>query len=61
LSATNIERLTAVWEEEYRQFRKRRLEGGDYVYVWADWQKELIAVEDGCPRVRRVGRRCCGI
>jgi hypothetical protein len=29
-------RLTAVWEEKYRQFCKRSLEGGDNVYVWAD-------------------------
>jgi len=28
LSATNIARLTAVWEDEYRQFRKRRLTAG---------------------------------
>ncbi len=36
LSATNITRLTAVWEAEYRQFRKRRMDKCDYVYVWAD-------------------------
>ncbi len=35
LSATNIARLT-VWEAEYRQFRQRRLDQCDYVYVWAD-------------------------
>ena len=36
LSSTNIARLTAVWEEEYRAFRKRTLADRDYVYVWAD-------------------------
>jgi putative transposase len=35
LSATNIARLMAVWEAEYRQFRQRRLDTCDYVYVWA--------------------------
>jgi putative transposase len=33
LSATNIARLTGVWEEEYRQFRKRSLKDSDYVYA----------------------------
>ena len=32
LSATNIARLTAVWEDEYRQFRQRDLADRDYVY-----------------------------
>jgi transposase-like protein len=36
LSATNISRLTAVWEDEYRRFSKRNLADRDYVYVWAD-------------------------
>jgi transposase-like protein len=36
LSATNISRLTAVWEDEYRQFSKRNLADRDYVYIWAD-------------------------
>src|SRR5512139_3426382 len=36
LSATNISRLTAVWEKEYEQFRHRSLTDRDYVYVWAD-------------------------
>ena len=36
LSATNIARLTAVWEDEYRQFRQRDLADRDYVYVWVD-------------------------
>jgi putative transposase len=33
LSATNIARLTAVWDEEYQQFRKRSLRGVDYLCV----------------------------
>jgi len=36
LSATNISRLTAVWEDEYRRFSKCNLADRDYVYVWAD-------------------------
>ena len=36
LSATNISRLTAVWEDEYRRFSKRSLADRDFVYVWAD-------------------------
>jgi len=36
LSSTNIARLTAVWEDEYRSFCKRKLADRDYVYVWAD-------------------------
>ncbi len=36
LSATNISRLTAVWEEDYRRFSRRSLRDRDYVYVWAD-------------------------
>lgn len=46
LSATNIARLTAVWEQEYRQFRCRNLEGRDYVYVWADGVHFNVRLED---------------
>jgi putative transposase len=35
-SATTITRLLKVWQEEYRAWRKRSLEGTEYVYVWAD-------------------------
>jgi putative transposase len=34
LSATNIARLTAEWESEYRTFQQRSLADRDYVYVW---------------------------
>ena len=46
LSATNISRLTAVWEQEYRQFHKRSLAGRDYVYVWADGVHFNVRLED---------------
>jgi putative transposase len=46
LSATNSARLTAVWETEYRQFRKRSLEGCDYVYVWAAGIHFTVRLED---------------
>jgi len=36
LSATNISRLTAVWEDDYRRFNRRNFGDRDYVYVWAD-------------------------
>ena len=46
LSATNIARLTAVWEAEYRQFRQRDLAACDYVYVWVDGIHFNIRLED---------------
>ena len=46
LSATNIARLTAVWEEDYRQFRRRDLADRDYVHVWADGIHFNIRLED---------------
>jgi len=33
LSATTIVRLKSVWEQEYRQWSARSLEGKEYVYV----------------------------
>jgi transposase-like protein len=35
-SATTITRLLKVWQEEYQIWRKRSLQGRDYVYIWAD-------------------------
>jgi putative transposase len=35
-SATTISRLLKVWQEDYAVWRKRSLEGKDYVYIWAD-------------------------
>ena len=46
LSATNIARLTAAWDEEYRQFRQRDLADRDYVYVWVDGIHFNICLED---------------
>jgi putative transposase len=46
LSATNITRLTAVWETEYRQFRKRNMDKCNYVYVWADGIHFNVRLED---------------
>ena len=36
LSASSINRLTKVWQEEYQIWRKRSLSDEDYVYIWAD-------------------------
>jgi transposase-like protein len=46
LSATNITRLTEEWEDEYRQFQKRRFDGRDYVYIWADGVHFNVRLED---------------
>ena len=46
LSATNIARLTAVWEEDYRRFRQRDLADRDYVYIWVDGIHFNIRLED---------------
>ena len=36
LSATTINRLMKVWEEEYDAWNRRDLSGKEYVYIWAD-------------------------
>jgi putative transposase len=46
LSPTNITRLTAGWEHEYRAFRHRDLSGREYVYVWVDGVHFNIRLED---------------
>ena len=46
LSPTNITRLTACWEKEYRAFRQRDLAGREYVYVWVDGVHFNIRLED---------------
>ncbi len=46
LSATNIARLTAEWEAEYRAFQKRSLADRDYVYVWVDGIHFNVRLED---------------
>jgi putative transposase len=35
-SATTITRLLKTWQDDYQAWRKRSLEGQEYVYVWAD-------------------------
>lgn len=35
-SPATITRLSSVWQEEYEGWRKRSLQGKEYVYVWAD-------------------------
>jgi putative transposase len=46
LSPTNITRLTAAWEKEYQEFRRRDLAGREYVYVWVDGVHFNIRLED---------------
>jgi len=46
LSATNIVRLTAEWDEEYQLFRKTSLAEKDYVYVWVDGIHFNVRLED---------------
>lgn len=36
LSETNIVRLKACWEEEYKKWNTRDLSTTDYVYIWVD-------------------------
>jgi putative transposase len=46
LSATTITRLKTVWEQEYRDWSARSLEGKEYVYVWADGIHTNIRLEE---------------
>ncbi len=46
MSATTVTRLKAHWEDEYRDWSKRRLEGKQYVYVWADGIHFNIRLEE---------------
>ena len=46
LSATNITRLTAAWDEEYQGFRRRDLSDCDFIYVWVDGIHFNIRLED---------------
>jgi putative transposase len=46
LSPTNIARLTAGWEKEYADFRRRELTGREYVYVWVDGVHFNLRLED---------------
>jgi putative transposase len=46
LSATNIVRLKAFWQQEWKTWSQRSLEGKRYVYVWADGIHFNIRLED---------------
>jgi putative transposase len=46
LSATTITRLKAGWEQEHQTWSQRRLEGKEYVYVWADGIHTNIRLEE---------------
>jgi putative transposase len=51
LSASTVTRLKGIWEEEYKTWSKRSLEGKQYVYVWADGVHFNIRLQEG-------GRQC---
>ena len=46
LSPTNIARMTAAWEEDYRAFSQRSLVDRDYVYLWADGIHVNVRLEE---------------
>lgn len=46
LSASVVTRLTQSWTQEYEAFRKRRLDGKDYVYLWVDGVHLNIRLEE---------------
>lgn len=46
LSPSTIGRLIRIWQEEYRAWRRRSLEGRDYVYLWADGVYFRVRLEE---------------
>lgn len=46
LSATTITRLMTVWQDEYKAWQRRSLEGRQYVYLWADGIHFNIRLEE---------------
>jgi len=46
LSATTITRLMTVWQDEYKAWSHRSLEGKRYVYIWADGIHFNIRLEE---------------
>jgi putative transposase len=46
LSATTVTRLKAIWEDEYKTWNQRSLEGKRYVYLWADGVYFNIRLEE---------------
>jgi putative transposase len=45
-SAATITRLLTVWQDEYRGWRKRPLDGQEYVYIWVDGVHFNVRLED---------------
>ena len=45
-SATTITRLLKTWQDDYQVWRKRSLEGKEYVYIWADGVHFNIRLEE---------------
>ena len=46
LSATTISRLIRIWQDEYRDWRRRSLAGKDYVYIWVDGVHFNVRLEE---------------
>jgi len=46
LSATNIVRLKASWEQEWKDWSSRSLQDKEYAYIWADGVYFNIRLED---------------
>jgi transposase-like protein len=46
LSASTITRLLKIWQEEYRAWRRRSLEGKDFAYIWADGVNFKVRLEE---------------
>jgi len=51
LSPTTIVRLKEIWQEEFKDFSRRSLEGKKYVYLWADGIYFNIRLSDDRPCV----------
>jgi putative transposase len=49
LSATTVVRLKQVWEEDFKVWNQRSLEGKRYVYLWVDGIHCNVRLEDGRP------------
>lgn len=45
LSASTVNRLTTVWQEEYDEWAKRDLTGKHYVFLWADGIHSNVRLE----------------
>lgn len=45
-SATTVTRLLAIWQEEYKAWRKQPLDTSQYAYIWADGVHFNVRLED---------------